>query len=174
MEVFDVALVPLCCCVTSLFASPTLTVDNRSQRMNLCNVLMLFWLQKVMCGNFFYIQIQSKDTFSWLTLDCMKNSHSWNEIPSECVVISELLNMLHVVVLTRGPLFDWWYARQCSKGRRHIKKIDFFRALPKLPLPSPSPNSGKFYNFFWTLKTTFLRILQRFFYVRSSLNDKYM
>ena len=40
------------------------------------------------------------------------------------------------------------------QGGRHIRKIDLFRALPKLPLP-PSPNSGKLYNFFWTSKTTF-------------------
>ena len=65
VEVFDVALVPLCCCVTSLFASPTLTVDNRSQRMNLCNVLMLFRLQKVIVDNFFYSPIQSACLAAW-------------------------------------------------------------------------------------------------------------
>ena len=46
-----------------------------------------------------------------------------------------------------------------GKGTRHIRKKGFFRALPKLP-PPPPPNSGKLYNFFWTLKTTFLRVLQ--------------
>ena len=49
---------------------------------------------------------------------------------------------------------------KCSKGTPPIRKIDFFRALPKLPLPPPPPNSGKLYNFFWTSKTTFLRVLQ--------------
>ena len=41
------------------------------------------------------------------------------------------------------------------KGTPPIRKIDFFRALPKLHLPPPPPNSGKLYNFFWTSKTTF-------------------
>ena len=40
------------------------------------------------------------------------------------------------------------------KGTPPIKRIDFFRALPKLHLPPPPPNLGK-YNFFWTSKTTF-------------------
>ena len=48
----------------------------------------------------------------------------------------------------------------CHKGTLPIRKIDFFRALPKLPLPPPPPNSGKLYNFFWTSKTTFLRVSQ--------------
>ena len=41
------------------------------------------------------------------------------------------------------------------KGTPPIRKIDFFRALPKLPLPPPPPNSGKLYHFFWTSKTKF-------------------
>ena len=75
VEVFDVALVPLCCCVTSLFASPTLTVDNRSQRMNLWNVL-IFRLPKVMCGNFFYIQIQRVCVAAW-PLSVWNNFSKW-------------------------------------------------------------------------------------------------
>ena len=42
-------------------------------------------------------------------------------------------------------------------GTPHRKKIDFFRALPKLPPPPPPPpNSGKLYNFFWDVKNDVL------------------
>ena len=41
-----------------------------------------------------------------------------------------------------------------------LKKNVFFQALPKLPLPPPPPNSGNLYQYFWTSKTTFQRILQ--------------
>ena len=44
------------------------------------------------------------------------------------------------------------------KGTPPAKKNFFVRTLPEFPLPPP--NSGKLYNFFWTSKTTFLRVLQ--------------
>ena len=60
------------------------------------------------------------------------------------------------IVLGFDGLF-WIREHSCGNSKRTPprKKIDFFRALPKLPPPPPSPNSGKLYNFFWTSKTTF-------------------
>ena len=48
-----------------------------------------------------------------------------------------------------------------AKGRRHITKIDFFRASPKLPLPPTPLNLGKLYNFFLDVKNdVFARITE--------------
>ena len=39
-----------------------------------------------------------------------------------------------------------------NKGRPPIRKIDFFRALPKLPLPPPSPQFGQVVQLFLDVK----------------------
>ena len=118
VEVFDVALVPLCCCVTSLFASPILIVDNRSQRMNLRNVLMLFRLQLEMYGNFFYIQIQSV-CLAALPWTVWKIFHSQDENPFERVAISVLSNMLQCCGLNR-EFFIWLVVCQANH-RQHMQ-----------------------------------------------------
>ena len=37
-------------------------------------------------------------------------------------------------------------------GTPHLKKNVFFRALPKLPLPPPSPHFGQLVHLFWPSK----------------------
>ena len=53
------------------------------------------------------------------------------------------------------------FLNRTTKGRRHIRKIDFFRALPKLPLPSPSPQFGQVVQLFLDVKNdVFARITE--------------
>ena len=54
-----------------------------------------------MCGNSFYIQIQNKGMFTWLTLDCERISHSRSENPLERMVISVLWIFEYFAVLNR-------------------------------------------------------------------------
>ena len=82
------------------------------------------------------------------------SSHIWESFPKK----------KHVFL---RPSFIQSYPIQVSffmhkyKGTSFIRKTFSFGLCPNyLSLSPPPPNLGKLYNFFWTSKTTFLRVLQ--------------
>ena len=53
------------------------------------------------------------------------------------------------------------------KGTPPIRKIDFFRALPKLPLPPPSPQFGQVVQLFLDVKNDVLA------HITETIDDDY-
>ena len=64
--------------------------------------------------------------------------------------VTEFLHSIHYGSLTNYS----------ALGKTSHKKNRFLSGIAQITSPPPPPNSGKLYNFFWTSKTTFLRVLQ--------------